>query len=294
MTFDRKFLILSSLALSACGGSSSSNDNGSSTGGVSIGLTDAPVDNVAEVWVEFDAVTLKPKEGKQLVFDFDEPRRINLLGLTDGRIEILLDEEIPAGEYLWTKLDVNAEFDDIYDSYVVEDSGGRIELRVPPGRLKLGQGFTVLADETTAFVIDWNLRMGLTNPVGQPGYKLQPSLRITDLTEYGTIAGTVDSTLLAPANDDCTSDLNTGDGNVVYVYPGLDVEPDDANDSSPNPITTANVKLNSASGQQEYMATFLPPGDYTVAFTCEGRDDVMPDPDEPDKPVDDDIDFTPA
>ena len=38
--------------------------------------------------------------------------------------------------------------------------------------------------------------------------------------------------------------------------------------------------------------TFLPPGPYTVAFTCQAADDVVTDPESPDDSVDDDIVFT--
>ena len=305
--------------VSACGGGGGGGD---SVGAMNVAVTDAPVDGVAEVWVEFYAVTLKPSgddekcvpdtddpeiqpiiedelaaecaegQGGQLTYTFDTPRSINLKALTDGRIELLLDEDVPAGRYNWMKLHVNADFDGIYDSYVVVDGGGMVELRVPPDRLKLGNHFTVTAGGESGFVIDWNLRMGLTDPTGQPGYKLQPSLRITDMNEYGSIEGQVSANLLPPTNGDCTSDEATSEGNVVYIYTGNDVLPDDVDNIEPDPLVTADVKLNIDSGEYEYRATFLSPGPYTVAFTCQGRDDVMPDFEQPNLPVDDALIFT--
>ena len=289
---------LAAFALTSCGGGGGGGGAGPGpgTGTVSIALTDAAVDNVTEVWVEFDGITFKPANGEQDEYTFDA-RAIDLLALTNGKIEILYEQEIPAGNYNWMKLAVNADFDEIFDSYVVEDGGGQVELRIPPDRLKLGNGFVVTANGTSAFVIEWNLRMGLTDPVGQQGYKLQPSLRITDMTDYGTIAGTVDPALLPPIDESCTSDTNTGDGNVVYVYEGADITPDDVDGIDPDPIATADVRLNLDDedpnfGNHEYMVPFLSPGDYTVAFTCQGIDDVMPDPEQPELEVDDDIAFT--
>ncbi len=278
---------LTAVWLSACGGG-----GGDNVGTLNIAVTDASVDNVTEVWVQFDAVTLKPANGPQQYYQYATPKTINLKALTNGKFELLLDEQVPAGEYIWIKLHVNAEFDGIYDSYVVEDGGAQIELRIPPDRLKLGNHFTVLTGGFTAVVFDWNLRMGLTNPVGQPGYKLQPSLRVTDMTEYGNIAGSVDPALLPPTNTSCTSDMNSGDGNVVYVYEGFDVIPDDVDNITPDPLTTANVRLNNDTGKQEYMVPFLAPGEYTVAFTCQGNMDTMPDPDDVTLDVDDLIEFT--
>ena len=285
--FRRVLAGLAAALVTACGGS-----GGAGTGTLSVSVTDAPIDGVTEVRVEFDGVTLKPQNGAQLEFRFDDtPKSINLKELTDGKIALLLDEEVPAGPYIWMKLDVNAEFDGIFDSFVIEDGGGQVELRIPPDRLKLGNEFTVVQGGQTAFVIEWNLRMGLTDPVGQPGYKLQPSLRIIDMTEHGTIAGLVDPNLLPPVDSACTSDLNSGDGNVVYVFEGLDVLPDDIDGIVPDPLTTADVRLND-DGNPAYSVPFLSPGDYTVAFTCQGVDDAVPDPENPELPVDDAIEFT--
>ena len=253
-------------------------------------MTDAPVDGVTEVWVEFTGVTLKPKNGAQVSYVFDTPKSVDLKDLTDGKVQLILDETVTAGDYVWMKLDVNADHDNVFDSYVV-DSTGQVEILVPPDRLKLGNLFTVTAGGGVSFVIEWNLRMGLTNPLGLPGYKLQPSLRITDMNAHGTIAGTVDANLLPPVDTNCTSDQNTGAGNVVYIYQGFDVVPDDHDGIAPDPLTTADVRLDDQ-GNQSYMAPFLPPGEYTAAFTCQGADDIAPDPDDPGLPVDDAIAFT--
>jgi hypothetical protein len=280
------------LLIAGCGGGGGSSGSAGGTGIVSVAITDGPVDDVTQIVVEFDGATFKPVDGEQVSYDF-EPRQIDLKALNNGKFEILFEQEVPAGVYEWIKLDVNADFDeDPTDSYVVTDTGEQIELRVPPGKLKLGNEFTVFANGQSAFVIEWNLRMGLTNPVGQPGYKLQPSLRITDMNMFGTIAGTVAAELLPPIDESCTSDPNTGDGNVVYIYAGSDVIPDDIDGIEPEPYTTADVRLNDVSGNNEYLATFLPPGPYTVAFTCQGQDDMIPDPDMPDIDTDDEISFT--
>jgi hypothetical protein len=262
------------LACSSGGGGGSDDD--SATGLLSLGVTDGPVEGVSEIWVEFDGLTLKPANGPQQEYLFDPPKSIDLKSLTNGKIELLFEQAIAAGSYNWMKLHVNADFDSNMDSYVVENGGGQIELRVPPDRLKLGNHFTITQGGATSLVIEWNLRMGLTNPIGQPGYKLQPSLRITDLTEHGAVSGAVETDLLPVP---CTSDPGTGEGNVVYVYQGFDVVPDDIDGIPAEPITTADIRLDPDSGDQSYSVPYLSPGNYTVAFTCQGSDDVIPDPD---------------
>ncbi|MBV1905723.1 MAG: DUF4382 domain-containing protein [Pseudomonadales bacterium] len=296
-------LLSTFLIIGGCGGSSSS--SGVNEGTLSLQITDAPVDGVLAVNVEFSGITVKPKNGEQIAFVYDEPKPIDLLSLNEGNTATLLNgQTLPAGEYNWVRLDVNADCDGNFSSSVV-DGQGPIELEVSSARgLQLSSGFVITANQDTSFVIDWNLRLGLTNPGGSECYKLKPSLRITDLTEHGTIAGSVDPLLI---NDEsCTSDVNTQAGNVVYIFEGADVEPDDiddveidessdgveATDTDPDPVTTANVLYNAQSGSYEYMAAFLSPGDYTAAFTCQGQDDSIPDEELLDDDANDEIVFS--
>lgn len=266
-------------SLLACGGGGDSAPQ-SANGTLSLGLIDAPVDDVDEIWIEIAGISVKPQgSGPAIDFDFADPLPVDLLSLTDGNSEMLLDGEVlPAGAYNWIELIVNAEFDGDLDSYVVTDSGGveemEIELRVPgPGGgqtgLRLVSGFTITADQETSFLIDWDMRLGLKKPPGQPGYMLRPAFRIIDMTDFGTLNGMVDMDLVTDGS--CTSDLNQDTGNSVYVFEGFDVEPDDI-DGVDDPVATLNVTQNDA-GDYTYEA-ILSPGDYTVAFTCQASDDT--------------------
>lgn len=289
-TFTRTVGLLPAVLLAACGGGG----GGSRTGTLSVAITDAPVDGVDQVWVEFDAIEVKPKNGSAISFAFDTPLSVDLKTLTGSNTEVLLNsEEVPAGEYNWIRLIVNADFDGVFDSYVMTDTGEQVEIRVPGGELKLVSGFTVVGGGEASFVIDWNLRMGLTLPPGQDGYLLKPAHRIIDLQDYGGIEGAVDTALIT--DESCSSDPNTGEGNEVYVFAGAGVTPDDVDDVDPEPVTTARVMLNQDSGNYEYSLPFMAPGTYTVAFTCQAGDDISPDPTvqpPPDPAADNAIDFT--
>jgi len=291
-TYWKTASVLPAILLTACGGGG----GGGGTGVVSLAITDAPVDGVDQVWVEFQSIELKPKNGSAIRFDFDAPLSVDLKTLDGSNTEVLLDnEEVPAGEYNWIRLIVNADFDGVFDSYVMTDTGEQVEIRVPSGELKLVSGFTVVRGGEASFVIDWNLRMGLTRPPGQDGYLLKPAHRIIDMQEYGGIEGTVDTALLTA--ESCTSDLNTGEGNEVYVFAGAGVTPDDVDDVDPEPVTTARVLLNEGSGNYEYSLPFMAPGMYTLAFTCQAADDISPDPTvmpPPDPAADNAIEFTPG
>lgn len=281
--------------LAAC---SSGGDGGSGTGTLNVQVTDAPVDGVEKIVVKVDGITLKPKQGAQTYHEAYEKEPIDLLTLYDGESAMLLSEEVEAGEYNWMKLEVTAECNDgDMDSYVMDDMQNMYDLRVPSGDtsgLKLGNHFTVVQGSSTTLMIDWNTRFGLTAPGPDGCYKLKPSLRVVDMTLHGSISGTVDTALIT--DDACTSDPNTGAGNVVYVYEGdlgaMMMSPDDIDGVEPDPIATADVRLNDATGNQEYLVPFLSPGDYSVAFTCQAGDDTVPDPDMLGLMVDEEISFT--
>ena len=150
-----------------------------------------------------------------------------------------------------------------------------VELRVPSGDqqgLRLVSGFTVTANQNSSFMIDWDLRKGLTNPVGQVGYFLRPALRITEMTRHGTIAGTVaDALVLA---EGCLNDLAEDRGNLVYVFEGAGVVPADIDGSNNDPLTSGAVAVDSsAAGAYTYSVPCLSPGQYTVAFPCQGLSD---------------------
>jgi len=245
--------------------SSSSSGSKSDSGSLSLSVTDAPIDGADNVFVEFTAVEFKPAGGSSITFTFDEAKTIDLLAQQDGNSALLVtDEDVPAGDYNWIRLAVNAE-PNVQDTYIVID-GLEHELEVPSGSqsgLKLNSGFTVPEGGSASFTIDFDLRHSIVEANGE--YKLKPVLRLIDNSGAATITGTVDSsTVVASECDDAS--LFAG---AVYIFTGHDVTPDDIDGNSPNPIATAAVKLNEAATAYEYTAAFLSAGDYTVTYTCD-------------------------
>ena len=188
---------------------------------------------------------------------------------------LLIDgASIPAGSYDWLAMDVSATFDGVYDSYVMTQTGGQVELRVPSGRVRLVDGFDVAANQAVKLMFDWDLRKGLVGPPGQPGYMLKPAFRVIDVSEYGVLRGTVAMATLTATGDPngcLTDDANIDVGNVVYVFAGSDVVPDDVDGIDPEPVATADVSQD-ANGDYTYRM-LIAPGDYTVAFTCQAAND---------------------
>jgi len=278
MKVTRKLLAVAGAAalIAGCGGGGGgSGTTEPATGLLSIAITDAPVDLVSVVNVQFTGVTLKPESGDEIQIGFDAPKNFDLLTLTGGlTAELLSDTEVPTGKYNWVQLAVNAEFDTVFDSYAMTSMGEEFELRVPSGSqngLKLVSGFTVTEIQSTHLVIDWDLRKALSDPIGQPGWHLRPALRVTDMALFGTLNGTVAEALVTDAS--CSNDLVAQTGNAVYIYNGMTDTPGDIADAVSDPFTTATVTQDET-GAYTYEVNYLSVGDYIAAFTCQANDDI--------------------
>jgi hypothetical protein len=282
-------------ALAALGvlvaGCSSGGDGAAPSTTLSVSLMDAPVDDVTAVYVQITALWLKAPGGpaKQLTLK-QTPMNVNLVGLTDQNAALLIDDEpLEPGTYEWLAMDVNAEFDGVMDSYVMTEVGGQEELRVPSGRVRLVSSFEVGANQAVELLFDWSLRQGLVDPPGQPGFLLKPAFRVIDVNEFGAVRGTVAMATIVASGDPngcATDDADLAVGNVVYVFAGANVTPDDIDGIAPEPIATAPVAQNAA-GDYVYR-TILQPGTYTIAFTCQAGND---DPEIDDSGTPNEIDF---
>lgn len=267
------------LALAGCSGGSGGDPEG--TGKIKLSITDAPVDDVSSVVIQFSGVAFKRAGAEAEVVQnlTPSPRQIDLLQYQEGRAALLLDQvSLPAGSYEWVRLIVDNE-PNVRDSYLMLGSGQECELRVPSGAesgLKLNRGFTLAAAGSVALTIDFDLRKSLHAPPGQQGstptctqaYLLRPTLRIVDDANVGAIAGAVDSALITA---DCLP--------KVYVFSGANVIADDIEGAGVapdiDPVVVASVTVGS-SDAYAYRAAFIPPGPYSVAFTC-GSDDPEAD-----------------
>ncbi len=270
-----KFTVLAvslPILLAACGGGDGyGNGSSGETGSMTLSLTDGPVDTANKVVVRFDSVSIKPADDEPIVFTFDTPKDIDLLQLTGNAYENLLDEvELPTGEYTWIRLGVVADHDGVLDSYIELSDGSEVELRVPSGNqtgLKVNHSFVVSAQSNIDFTIDFDLRKSVTNPPGQPGALLRPTLRMVDNLEVGSISGEIAPEIISA---ECENSVSN-DG-AVYVFTGSDVTPIDVRDEPTDPVTTAFVEF--AEDAYSYEAGFLEAGDYTIAYTCDNEADI--------------------
>jgi hypothetical protein len=261
--------------VAGCSGGGSSSGTKSAT--LSVSLMDAPVDNVTAVYVKITGMWIKPSgSGPAVELPMPNgPMTVNIMGLTDTNAAILVDgAAIKPGSYEWLAMDIAAE-PNVRDSYVITNTGGEEELetdlKVPSDRLRLVSGFDVPENQAVKLLFDWDMRKGLVFPPGQGRYFLKPAFRMLDVTAYGALEGTIAGSFVNdPANMCTTDDVDPDVGNVVYVFAGKGVTPDDV-DGVDDPVATVEAKPNAA-GDYVYR-TLLAPGDYTVAFTCQAASD---------------------
>lgn len=275
--------------IAACGGSGGDGDK-TQTGRLKLSVTDSPVDRAKEVWVQFRAVEFKPEGGAPIMQELRntsgvlEPQTLNLLALQGGQAAVLVNNAVlPAGRYEWIRLLVDNQ-PNVRDSYILMNDGSECEMRVPSGDesgLKMNRGFTLPADGSVALTVDFDLRKSIHAPPGQQGsglectqgFLMRPVLRLVQDSEVGAIAGTVD--LSRRSTVDCSR--------MVYVFSdgqnaANSTTPDDFDGLGVEPVVM--VQADEVSGA--YKATFLPGGNYTVAYTCDvdepGADDSLDTP----------------
>jgi hypothetical protein len=282
-TFLSLTVAIAASLLAACSGGGGGGGGGSSqSSSLSVSLMDAPVDGVTAVYVKITAMWIKPQgNGPAVQLPMPNgPMTVNLMGLTDKNAAILVDgAAIQPGSYDWIAMDIAAE-PNVRDSYVITSTGAEQEvetdLSVPSGRLRLVSGFTVPENQAVKLLFDWDMRQGLVYPPGQHQYFLKPAFRMIDVTAYGVLQGTIAAatvgTSLDPQTNPCAKDDHTDldVGNVVYVFSGAGVTPDDI-DGTGDPVATITATRNQA-GDYVYR-TLIEPGTYSVAFTCQAAND---------------------
>jgi len=261
------------LGVTSCGGG-----DGGGSAQMKLSVADAPVDGAQAVVVKFTGVELTGNSGNPVTINFTQPKTIDLLKDSGTATAVLFNQPIPAGKYGQIRLMVVADGDPS-NSYIRLSDGTMHGLQVPSGSesgYKLVSGFSVPSSGVVDYTIDFDLRKDLTCPAGQsPVCTLKPADRLVDNTAVGNIQGVVSNSLIP---NGCTPG--------VYLYSGTVTAPEDMNSSAP--ATDTNLPISSKAPVADsqppyyYQFTFLPPGSYTVAFTCQAAAD---DPDKADSAV---------
>ncbi|NMP15444.1 DUF4382 domain-containing protein [Thalassotalea sp. Y01] len=296
-------LISSPFILSACGGSSSSDDD---TVAFNLSVSDAPVDHATSVVACFNEVELRAGENTQNFIVGGEngevaandvckdesgnvvpnTHGIDLMQFTgDDAATLITGTRIPVGEYSQLRLSITPE------SYAVvkvmnEETGEYTEetkvvnLTVPSNELKL-DGFVATQGSEVSLTVEFDLRKSMVNPQNSEDLVLKPrGVRLVDNNTAGHIEGDVNEMLIQ--GEAC--DMN---GAFVYLYEGT-VAVADMGDMHYNantgeyagdktePVASVAVEMEEQ-GDYEYEIGYVQAGDYTLALTCSSDDSEAAD-----------------
>ena len=282
--------LAASMAVVIAGCGSSGPDTTEETGFLSLGISDGPVHSALNVCIEFDSIELKQSgESATTLIELDPVEKIDLLQFQGANaMPVVLNQELPAGQYEWMRLGVNAvrganggaghtgEPDntvcDGEASYIVWNDGTSANLYVPSGEnngLKLVSGYTVPVNDTVSLTAEFDLGKSITDPPGQgPDVLLRPTIKLVNNNEVGTLTGQVANTFAEAGN--CAPS--------VFVYDD-GFTPNPINDSDDDPVATALVEAQDQldeSVQWHYTVGFLLAGEYEVAFTCDDGENFEP------------------
>lgn len=285
-----KIGLLATIAIVTAGCGSSGPDTTEETGYLSLGISDGPVHSALNVCIEFDSIELKQSgEAGTTLLELDPVEKIDLLQFQGANaMPIVLNHELPAGQYEWMRLGVNAvrgtsggaghtggvdgTVCDGEASYIVWDDGSAANLYVPSGEnngLKLVSGYTVPVNDTVNLTAEFDLGKSITAPPGQdPDILLRPTVRLVNNNEVGTLTGQVANALAEAEN--CAPS--------VYVFDD-GITPNAIDDSDDDPVATAVVAAQDqpdGSVQWHYTVGFLLAGEYEVAFTCDDGENFEP------------------
>jgi hypothetical protein len=201
--------VAASAALVACGGGG---DGGvapaPASGTLRVALTDAPNcrvgnDDLEKVFVTVERVRVhqssdaEPSNSGWTDVNINPAKKINLLDLTNGRLEELGATPIPAGNYTQVRLVLSANQGTVpANSLVLAGQGVEIPLRTPSAAqsgLKIIRPFTVQPNTLVDLVIDFDACRSIV-ALGNGGYLLKPVLAAT-LKLVAEIRGFVDAAL---------------------------------------------------------------------------------------------------
>lgn len=202
--------LLASLTMSI--GCSEGNDAGSDTGKLTVQLTDAPFphDLVAEANVTIFKIDARNKDketdatieeemanenGSPFVVLMEQEIQVNLLNLTNGVMEMLVDTEVPVGTYDLVRVYVKG-------INVVLTDGTTYDLKVPSGeqtgiKVFIKPGLTISGGLSADLLLDFDVSRSFVakgdgkDLAGITGFNFKPVIKASNMSTAGTLYGEV-------------------------------------------------------------------------------------------------------
>lgn len=270
---------------------SSDDDDPSRSVPFDLALSGALLEGVKEVVIEVEAITLtrSAEDGGNVVIDeftLDanapvDSFTMNLLDYAgEASLPVIDGFSVSAGDYNSVQLSLSSISG---DSYVLREDDQQFDLLVTNNRLSLAG--VRLTEDDESYTVKFELARALTFESANENYRLSDDgVRVVDNTRDARIIGVVEEALLDAAQS-CADKDNPDTFNRVYLYQGRDLDAASLADvfrsnSGPEipdgalaPYAIDLVTGDSRTGVWAYALAYLPPGDYTLAFTCNSEDD---------------------
>lgn len=242
-------------------------DSQTETGTLSLALTDAPIDdeNVTGVFITINELQYHKQNNSWATFEeYEGPKTVNLLELTDGMTEMMGAFEMEAGQYNQLRFILDAPIrgegtPSNPGCYIEFSDGSSQPLYVPSGSesgFKATGAFRVPSNGEVMLTADFDARKSVVEASNAGMYILKPTIRLVVDNQAGKIVGNVTNL------PDTTSDY------IVYAYENdtytesEEAEPDVEENRFPNAITSDML------GEQfGYQLNWLAPMTYDLVVT---------------------------
>lgn len=239
----------------------------STSGTLKIQLTDAPfpTDLVAEANVTINKIEIRKAndnqdQGSPFVILSEKEMSFNLLDLTNGVTESLVDLEIEAGSYDLIRLYVT-------DASIKLSDGSSHKIKVPSGsqtgiKIFIKPSIVVAGGLTSELLLDFDvsksfkLQGNMDSPAGIKGFIFSPVIKAANLSTAGTLTGNVtdasevavDGAQVAIFAADTVYTTTFTDENGDYKILGVDAGTYNVEYSKDSYLITTieDVKINSA------------------------------------------------
>lgn len=227
--------------------------------------TDAPADpDISSVEANVLGLELRRDDGSNVTLEFRSGELVDLIDLQDGDpLRLFTDEELPAGRYTGVRL----LFDEDEDENSVTAGNAEFPLLLADGEFA-AVDFLVEDEERSQekLTLMLDLRQSLSLDDRSDEYTLKPRLRAIRTDDAARIEGTV--TVACPVGTSLAT------GGAIYLFSGADVKPDDLDGAGAEPLATTRV-VDPVIASPRYALRFLPAGNYTLALTCKGDEEVL-------------------
>ena len=227
--------------------------------------TDPPADpDITSVEVNVLGLDLRRDDGTTATLEFRTGELVDLIDLADGEpLRLFTDEELPVGRYTGVRL----LFDEDEDQNTVTAGSDEFPLLLAAGEYA-AVDFLVEDEESSQekLTLMLDLRQSLGFDDASAEYTLTPRLRATRTDDAARIEGAVTVT--------CPVGATLATGGAIYLYSGANVTPDDLDGAGAEPFATTRV-VDQGVTAPRYALRFLPAGEFTLALTCRGDEDVL-------------------